>query len=150
MNITVINNTNSPFEIVAADSSKVTFPAMGGEASGDFIGAELEWLRFLFAAGAVTIAPGLAPVNLTEPEIVGAATENVELSVTPGTYSGTPAPVLTYQWLADGEPIVGATDDTYTLTAAEIGAMISVAETATNTGGDVTAVSDEIGPVVAA
>ncbi|WP_278255527.1 hypothetical protein [Nocardioides convexus] len=46
-----------------------------------------------------------------------------------------PAPdAVTYQWFADGTAISGATDASYTLTAAEVGKTITVVATATAAG----------------
>ena len=44
---------------------------------------------------------------------------------------GTPDTALTYQWLADGAPIGGATGLTYDLTPAELGKAITFAVTST-------------------
>lgn len=54
------------------------------------------------------------------------------LEVDPGVWS--PVPGFTYQWLADGEPIAGATGETYRLTGAHKRAEISVAVTGTAEG----------------
>lgn len=40
-----------------------------------------------------------------------------------------------YQWLRDGVPILGATSSTYTLVVADVGAIIGVTVTATNSAG---------------
>lgn len=52
-------------------------------------------------------------------------------------------PTLTYQWLADGAPIPGATSDVYTVTAQDAGKKVSFALTGTRAGYQpVTSVSD--------
>lgn len=80
------------------------------------------------------------PVNTVLPVISGLAIENETLSTTTGTWTGDGI-VYTYQWLDDGVEIPGATSSTYRLTVAEIGAVISVRVTATNSFGPVDATS---------
>lgn len=150
MLITLTNHTIAPMQAHAADNELVTFPPMGGSASGDFVGSTLELLQFWAAAGAVTIVAGEAPANTVEPAITGTPQEGQVLTASDGTWTGDPEPTFTYQWLADGEPIVGATADTYTPVTGDVDAMISVAVTGTNSAGEATAVSDEVGPVTAA
>jgi len=70
-------------------------------------------------------------------------------TVTPGTWTGTPAPVITHQWRNDSGNIAGATGLTYTLQASDIGKGIACVETATNSVGVETKTSNIIGPVVA-
>jgi protocatechuate 3,4-dioxygenase beta subunit len=56
-----------------------------------------------------------------------------ELTALPGTWS--PVPILfAYQWLRDGVPIEGATNETYTLTYADQFSAITVQVTASRTG----------------
>jgi hypothetical protein len=55
------------------------------------------------------------------------------------------------QWYRDDEPIAGATGESYTLTEADIGAVITCVETATSQLGPTnTSVSNPIGPIEAA
>ena len=71
----------------------------------------------------------LAPV----PSITGAAADGSVLSVSPGEWS--PAPVsLSYQWLADGSPIPGATGSDLRLTSSQVGTTVSVAVTGAAAG----------------
>ena len=72
------------------------------------------------------------------------------LTSSTGTWTGGPAPTYSYQWLANGSAISGATSSSYTLTSAEVGKTITLAVTATNTYGNATADSNAIGPVKAA
>lgn len=53
-----------------------------------------------------------------------------------------------YQWLRDGVEIGGATSINYTATEADIGAVLSVRDTATNIAGSGSATSDEADPVI--
>lgn len=54
----------------------------------------------------------------------------------------------TYQWQRDGADIAGATAASYTLDAADVGAMIRVKVTATNFVGNKTEASPAVGPIV--
>lgn len=67
------------------------------------------------------------------PSISGEAVLGTELSADPGTWQ--PSDVsLAYQWLADTTPIPGATTSTFTVTAAHLGARLSVTVTGTRVG----------------
>jgi surface-anchored protein len=74
-----------------------------------------------------------APVNGTVPSVDAAPTVGATLTADPGTW--TPAPdQFTYQWLANGEAIAGATEATYTPLAADEGADLAVRVTAIKSG----------------
>lgn len=99
--------------------------------------------RYLFAAyrqvvlggPAVTKDDGnLLLVNSAPPTISGATTVGSALTVAfTGTW--TPSPTsFSYQWLSGGVPISGATNNTYTLTASDVGAKMSVQVTAHKSG----------------
>lgn len=89
----------------------------------------------------VTIAAGT-------PTIVGTPKVGTELSIEVGSW--TPSGLtFTYQWFADGGRIGGATGRTFTPTAAQAGARLSVDVTATHpTARSVTAASEETSVVV--
>lgn len=86
-----------------------------------------------------------APVNTAPPEITGTVEVGETLTVTPGTWTGSPS--LAYQWRADSVDITGATASTYELQAGDDGAMIDVRETASWTGGSASELADAVGPV---
>lgn len=118
---------------------------------------ELGWVRrtakALADTGRSTGRDGLTKVEFAA-EAVAALDDvlkpnaSVQFSITTTptpTVSGTPvvgsrlegfwdnwshSPTLSYQWLADGSPIAGATSDSYTLTAAEVGRKVSFRITA--------------------
>jgi 5'-nucleotidase len=71
--------------------------------------------------------------SVTAPKVTGAAKVGRVLSVSDGTWSVEPASV-SIQWMRDGEPIEGATDDRYRVTAADAGATLSAVVTATAEG----------------
>ena len=96
-----------------------------------------------FAAFTIT-----GPINSAPPTITGTVGEGQLLSEHHGSWSEPPT-AYSYQWLrcphhkpaVPCTPIAGATDPTYTLTAADSGATIEVQETATNAAGS----SDPVG-----
>ncbi len=90
------------------------------------------------------------PANTELPTITGTAQVGETLTASEGTWTGTPTPTYSYQWEADGVDIVGATDATYVLTAAEEGTVITVTVTATNSAGSASATSAGTEAVTAA
>lgn len=86
--------------------------------------------------------PQEAPANTVAPAITGTAEVGETLTVTNGTWNGTPAPTYARQWYADDEPIEGADGLTYVLTEDEEGAVITVVVTATNAAGSAQATSN--------
>ncbi len=79
------------------------------------------------AIGTTGSAAGSLPLTSTPPPaILGRAAVGTTLAVRTGLWQ--PAPVaLSYQWLADGRPVFGATGATFTVTQEEVGARITVA-----------------------
>lgn len=101
--------------------------------------------------GTLKISPvHVAPANSVAPAITGTAKVGETLTVTNGTWTGTPTPTYTRQWYADGVVIGGATATTYALTEAEEGAVITVVVTATNAAGSAQAASNATAAVAAA
>lgn len=92
--------------------------------------------------------PTPAPANSVAPAISGSPVVGQTLTVSNGTWSG--SPTYAYQWKRSGTPISGATTTTYTLVSADVGATITCAVTATNAGGSTTAESSPTGTVTAA
>ena len=96
-------------------------------------------------AAAVPVAP---PLNLTLPTITGIPAVGETLTSSVGSWANAPDSYAR-QWRRDGADIAGAQAISYLLDAADLGAMISVAVTATNAVGSTVAISDEVGPVQA-
>lgn len=90
-----------------------------------------------------------APVNTVAPALSGTAQVGETLTVTNGTWTGTPTPTYSREWLRDGVVIEGETGTTYTLVEDDEGAVIRVRVTATNSVTSVQALSnatDEVLP----
>jgi hypothetical protein len=84
-----------------------------------------------------------APANAALPTITGMPQQGQTLAASTGTWTGTGPITYTYLW-SDGAK--GSTD---TLGAGDVGQNISVAVTATNSAGSVSATSAGVGPVTA-
>lgn len=95
-------------------------------------------------------APGPAglPIITTPPAITGSTVVAHVLTATTGTWSNSPTSYA-YEWLRGGDPIAGANAATYTTVTADVGHMIAVVVTATNTAGEASAESTEVGPITA-
>jgi hypothetical protein len=101
------------------------------------------------SAHTLAIAPLPAIVAGGAPTVTGSPVVGSTLGVNPPSY--TPAAgALGYQWLRDGTPVALATAATYPLTAADLGANISVTVTSTKVGyRDAVGTSAPVGPVQA-
>ncbi|WP_442856767.1 peroxidase family protein [Arthrobacter sp. QXT-31] len=100
-----------------------------------------------------TVTP-VAPVLVTAvPSITGTATVGSTLTAATGVWG--PAPVaLSFQWFSNGVAVVGATESTYTVRAADVGQPVTVRVTGSKDGYEsVTMTSEpvaaEAAPVVA-
>jgi hypothetical protein len=120
-----------------AISCKVTATNKAGEASAQSV------------ADDVPPEPTVKPANTALPAITGSAALGQTLSCSPGTWSGTPTPMLAYQWLRDGSEIAGANAGTYTVQEADQGHAIACEVTATNTAGEASAESAPVDVPVA-
>ncbi len=104
----------------------------------------------------IVAATGQAPKNTAAPTIAGTAKENSTLTVDKGTWTGTQPITFAYQWQrcdATGgscADIAGATNTTYTAATADVGGVLRVNVTATNSRGSTAASSQETGIVVPA
>lgn len=94
---------------------------------------------------------GGEPANTVAPAITGTTEVGETLTVSDGTWTGTPTPSVTRQWQRGTSGsfanISGATGSTYVLQNADLGNNIRVVETATNTEGTTTANSNTVGPI---
>jgi hypothetical protein len=96
------------------------------------------------------------PTVVSAPSIAGSPQEGQTLSANPGTWSGSEPLSYAYQWRrcdaagANCNDIAGATAASYIVAAADVGATLRVAVTASNVGGSSTATSAATAAVVAA
>lgn len=81
------------------------------------------------------------PVNTIRPTIAGTPQPGQTLGCGNGSWTGSPAPTYTQQWLRDGTPIAGATSSSYLVLDADLGTQLACRVTATNTQGSATAQS---------
>lgn len=98
---------------------------------------------------ALVTAANNSPLNTVAPTITGTAQVGQVLTAN-ATFTGTPAPTLTYRWFAGGVVIEGETAATFTPTAAEQGDAITVEVTGTSTNGYAVATSAATAAVAAA
>jgi hypothetical protein len=88
-----------------------------------------------------------SPEPTVIPTITGTTTVGSALSVSNGTWSGSPTG-YSYQWLRDGDEIASATASSYTLVAGDSGAMIGCSVVATDAfGGQTKVFATEVGPI---
>lgn len=85
--------------------------------------------------------PPDAPTNVSLPTITGAASVGITLQGSNGTWSSEGLVTYAYQWKRNGVAITGATNDSYTLQAVDVGTVITLTVTATNLGGSTEATS---------
>ncbi|MGA2320593.1 MAG: hypothetical protein ABSG95_07600 [Solirubrobacteraceae bacterium] len=80
--------------------------------------------------------PGGSPPQSTEaPSVSGKPAAGETLSCSTGTWSGSPTPTLTYQWLRDGSTIPAATTSSHVVVEADEGHSLSCKVTAINNEG---------------
>ncbi|WP_170297001.1 hypothetical protein [Agromyces salentinus] len=89
------------------------------------------WTTSSATSATTNVVPRLA-LTAGTPTISGTAKVGQSLTVTPGDWS--PEAVVTYVWLRDGDEIATATTADYLLSAADVGAKISVRVTGAATG----------------
>lgn len=78
--------------------------------------------------------PSAIPQNLTLPVISGSTVVGGNLSVSLGTWSGSPT-TYSYQWKVGGVPVSGATSGSYVIQPGDVGSTITVGVIASNING---------------
>lgn len=80
---------------------------------------------------------GTAPAAVSPPTLSpeGDAAVGDTVTCSPGSWSGSPAPVFAYQWLRDGKPVQHATSSSYVVSAADVGASLVCEVSATSPEG---------------
>jgi hypothetical protein len=96
-----------------------------------------------------------APKNGGTPQISGTVSVGKQLTATPGTWTGTPAPTFAYQWQncsksGPCQAISGATSRTYTPPRSNVGSRLDVLVTGTNSVGSSSVSAPETAPVTGA
>ena len=143
------------------DSSGASCVAIPGASAGTYaidaadIGSTLRvQVTATNAAGAVTATSGATaivaaapPVNTVLPGLSGTARDQLTLTASTGTWTGTALVAYTYQWRRCSSAgsscvdITGATGATYALTPADVGATVRVKVVATNVAGSANVLS---------
>lgn len=138
------NSDNYAFKEVRADGSggntgtviynrgMVMGPKRPGGRNEDF---DLEVFTLAFQQEEIVVNPlssGNPPEMTALPAITGTATEGEDLTVSNGTWTGDATITYAYSWYRGGLKIAGASADTYTLVAADVGHKIQARVTATN------------------
>ena len=100
---------------------------------------------YVNTGGAPPPPPSATPPSNTGPATIsGTAEQGQALTASPGSWSGTTPMTYTYAW-SDG-----ANGQTDTLSSADVGKMVSVTVTATNSAGSAQSTSAAMGPVASA
>src|SRR6185503_11982431 len=135
LNCVNIAATSSTYTLVTADVGStivVTVTASNSSGSAGPVPSN--------ATGVVQPATS-PPANSSPPTISGSLVDGQTLTASPGSWTGSPTPTFTYQWLrcdtggANCNPILGAASSTYTLVTADVGSTIVVTVTGSNGSG---------------
>jgi len=84
------------------------------------------------------------PVNSEAPQVSGTPAVGQTLLCSAGSWSGTPTPTFTYQWLREGAAITGATSESYTVQTSDQGHGLVCEVTASNSAGKTAAQSTPV------
>ncbi|MEV4606186.1 hypothetical protein MRBLMR1_001129 [Neorhizobium sp. LMR1-1-1.1] len=103
--------------------------------------------RFASYLGAV--ASPVAPANTVAPAITGTAKVGSTLTVSAGTFTGTPAPSVDRQWVVGGVEVPGAFGLTFVPRTQDIGKTIVVKTRAASLTGSLVVTSAATAAVVA-
>jgi len=145
--VTAAVSGTAPVNTVApVITGSATVGALLTTTSGTWTGSPAPTYAYQWQRG----VPDVMPANTTPPATSGFLSVGSTLTVTDGTWTGTAPITYTRQWKRDGVNISGATASTYVLVSADLGKMIHVTVTATNTAASVQANSNTVGPVTGA
>jgi hypothetical protein len=148
------NNNNYAIKILRSDGSTTTNgtvqynrglvagPTRPNGANEDF---DLEIFTFGLQQEEIVVNPGaggVAPTNTVIPAITGTVEVGEVLTLSNGTFTGDATITYAYRWFAGGVAISGATANTFTLTADQLGKIIAGRVVATNSSGSAFAFSE--------
>lgn len=102
-----------------------------------------------FASYIGSIDTPVAPANTAAPAITGTAMVGQTLTVSAGTFTGTPAPDVSRQWVVGGMEVPGAFGLTFVPRTQDIGKTIVVKTRARSLSGKITVTSAATAAVVA-
>ncbi len=109
------------------------------------------------SASEVVSPAGVAPQNTAKPSLTGISKVGQTVTVCCGSWSGTQPIALVFRWVRCGAngaapctTITGATQQSYTLTAAELGGTVEAFVTATNAYGSIETSTPPSGTVIRA
>lgn len=142
-NVPIPDEDGSTYEVQGADIGKViklmvTSVSDGGQTAATSV--------------ATSAVPDIPPENTVAPVVTGFTVAGQTLTTTNGTWisNGTAITGFTYQWKRGGVNISGATGNTRVLAAGDIAANMTCQVTAQHAAGNVSALSNSVGPVDAA
>jgi hypothetical protein len=122
---------------------RVQLRAVNAKGTGIWIDDSPQWITGTvvdrYAARVTTHNTASAPQNVKVPVIqLAVLGQNEVARCDPGIWVGNPTPTITYQWKRNGSNISGATSQTYTTGAADIGTTLTCDVAATNASGTTT------------
>jgi hypothetical protein len=117
--ITNINNALSGMSVTAGSTGDRTLSILATNSTGS-------------RSTSVAVQFGSVPANTVAPVVSGDNEVGSTLTCTTGTWTGYPAPTLTYQWYNEGVPISGATSSTYVSQLSDDGDSVTCRVTGTN------------------
>jgi hypothetical protein len=141
---TELNDKNTPTGTgtVRYNRGLVAGPRQPNGRNEDF---DLEVFTLALQQKQITVNPtsaGNPPVLTVPPAITGTAEVDEVLTSDTGTFTGDAVIARTYQWFAGGVMIPGAVANTFVVTSAQLGKVITVRVTGTNAAGSAFGFSD--------
>lgn len=127
---------------VAIGGATAATHVIGAGEAGTMVAAVVTGTNSIDSSDAIALAgtpvAATAPLNNALATVTGTRTSGSVLTAHPGTWTGLPAPVITYQWTRDASNLSGQTAATYTIVAGDISHALAVKVTGTNTTSAVT------------
>lgn len=155
MALTISNRQASPIGLWADPAAYKVAPAMNdGTVIVEPTLASQAIIDLHVKAGVITAVDN-SPVNTVAPDITGTAQVGESLTLSNGTWTGTPTPTYAHVWQVSDDgvdgwsDISGATSETYIPVVGDVGKFLRGVVTATNTSGVAVAASDATDAVIA-